>query len=359
MQKSFSSTKEHVLRMLEEQRGQSISGAQLAAALSISRAAVWKTISELRQEGYEISAVTNKGYALAADSDVLSPQGIAAHLRHREYADLIHTYESVESTNLTIKQLSAADAPHGTLVTALTQTAGRGRLGRSFHSPSGCGVYLSILLRPHTSDENPPFNPVLITSAAAVAVARAILQVSGRDVQIKWVNDLYLDGKKICGILTEGITNFETGSIESIVIGIGVNCFSDNELPIELAGKAAALFDSSLGTPMGFSRNALIAAIHDCILDIIPELATRDFLEEYRRRCFILGTDIYFYPRGMNCDTAFPELPPEGGIRGYAAAIDDDGGLVVRLTDGTERILSTGEISIRPTEYDAFLRTNR
>lgn len=373
--------KEHVLDELEARCGESVSGSRLASSLSVSRTAVWKAIQELRAAGYQINAITNRGYSLSPGSDRLSPQGISAHLRHRELAPGIHTFDTVESTNLTAKQMAVAGAAHGTVVAAATQTGGRGRLGRSFYSPRDTGIYFSVILRPEfMKSGNSPFNPVFMTTAAAVAVSRAIQEVSGKQVQIKWVNDLYLGEKKICGILTEGISNFETGTIESIVVGIGVNCFTpEKDFPQDICGRAAALYSSvaeadAEKAPWGrlFTKNALIASALDHLTDIHSELASGSFMDEYKRRSLVLGKEILFYPGGVpvsrepsrgllgrqDSDAAVCQPEVEGGLpcggRGLALDIDRWGGLVVQLPDGSRRTLSTGEISIRPAQSSYF-----
>ena len=354
------SIKDHVLRVLEQHRGEYISGAKIAEALSVTRASVWKAIGELRGDGYEIAAATNRGYSLAETSDLLSPQGIAAFLRCGGPLPEIHTYDTLESTNLTAKQLAVAGAPHLTVVAAATQTAGRGRMGRSFYSPEDAGVYFSVVLRPDAIAEaaEDAVNPVLITTAASVAAARAIELLTGKDVQIKWVNDLYLNGKKICGILTEGVSNFETGSIESMVVGIGINCFTPREgFPEEVADKATALFSAApedTASDLGrFTKNRLIAAVIDELTAIQRELPGGRFIPEYKKRSLVIGREICFYPGGM------PARAPEdsrsnggqaNGCLGRAVDIDDQGGLVVELPDHSLRTLSTGEISIRLTD---------
>lgn len=387
------SVKDHVLNVLEARRGTHISGARIASELEVSRAAVWKAIEELRRDGYAISAVTKRGYILDEASDLLSPQGIAAHLRHSELAELISVYDTLESTNLTAKQMAVSGAPHGSVVAAVSQTSGRGRLGRSFFSPKDAGVYFTVILRPDqmtggssaaagTGRDNAAaegtgsagadrtssldrgvgsgagtVNPVLMTTAAAVAVSRAIEEVSGREVQIKWVNDLYLDGKKVCGILTEGVTNFETGTIESIVIGIGINCFRPtDDFPGDLSSRAASLFSFSSdqpgeasAAPRAFSKNALIAAAVDQLIDIQSELSGSRFMREYKDRSCVLGKEILFFPGGIPTATGLPG-DDAGDNRGIVEDFDDCGGLVVRLADGSTKTLSTGEISIRPVE---------
>lgn len=363
--------RQNVLRALEESRSEAacISGARLAEDLCVSRTAVWKAIEELRQEGYAITAA-KQGYSLSADSDVLSIPGVAACLRHRELSDHLHLYETLESTNLTAKQMVLSGAPHGTVVIASTQTMGRGRLGRSFFSPKDTGVYFSMVLRPRSFPSPAASeNPVLMTTAAAVAISRAIEQVSGRSVQIKWVNDLYLNEKKICGILTEGIVDLETSSIDAMIVGVGINCFPpENDFPEELRGRAASLFFSGEDRAFRqsapeyeesgetnheqspcFSKNALIAASIDCLTDIQSELADCRFLNEYRRRSFVLGKEICFYPGGIPTSKN-AEITAGRENRGTAIAIDDQGGLVVRLADGSEQTLATGEISVRTIE---------
>ncbi|WP_130862647.1 biotin--[acetyl-CoA-carboxylase] ligase [Bacilliculturomica massiliensis] len=369
--------KDHVLRVLEQHRGQYISGAKIAEALSVTRASVWKAIGELRSDGYEIAAATNRGYSLAETSDLLSPQGIAAFLKCRDPLPEIHTYPVLESTNLTAKQMAVAGAPHLTVVAAASQTAGRGRMGRSFFSPEDAGVYFSVVLRPDAMAAAAQgfVNPVLITTAASVAAARAIQSLTGKDVQIKWVNDLYLDGKKICGILTEGVSDFETGSIESMVVGIGINCFTpQGGFPGDVADKAAALYSSvPENTDCGlgrFTKNRLIAAVIDELAAVQRELPDSRFIPEYRRRSLVLGREIRFYPGGMPSDmredgrmdpeqprkdmtqtgTTHKDSAPQhrsAGFAGRAVDIDDQGGLIVELPDHSLRTLSTGEISVR------------
>ena len=251
------STKEQIFRMLMEHRGQSVSGETLGEALGISRAAVWKGINALRKDGYPIEAITNKGYCLAGSQDYLSPTEISRHLRPESGNIEIQVYNSVESTNKTAKELALTEPDHFIAVISNEQTAGRGRLGRSFYSPENAGLYMSILFRP-TFDMS---HAILVTTAASVAVVRAIEALSStktcspatrspetfssethspetfspkalssgeeapETLSIKWVNDIYLNDKKICGILTEAISDFETGGIEYVVLGIGINCF--------------------------------------------------------------------------------------------------------------------------------------
>lgn len=342
------STRGNVLKALEENKGRAISGEELASRLNISRAAVWKAIQELRKESYRIDAITNKGYCLAPDSDVLSTEGILPHVKEISMANRIHVFKTLESTNLTAKKMALDGAPYNTVVIAEEQTKGRGRMGRSFFSPPAGGVYMTFILEPRFDTAR----SVLITTAASVAVCKAIEAVTGISCRIKWVNDIYMEDKKICGILTEAVTDFESGHIDHIVLGIGIN-FSTarTAFPEELSGIAGSLFEKSQETavdcadrPSGeISRNRLIAEVINQMLAINENLESRSFIEEYKNRSFVLGKEILVIPTsGLGKERNLAE-----GIPATAIDIDGDGGLVVRYRDGAVQTLNSGEISIR------------
>lgn len=322
------SVKDFVLKKLEENRGIPLSGESLANMLSVSRAAVWKAVHALQEAGYHIEAVPNQGYTLCTDSDLLSAQGIQPFLKKAAEGREIRVYPCVASTNQEAKKMALDGAEHGSAVLAEEQSAGRGRMGRSFFSPRGSGLYMSVILRPRTDASN----AVLITTAAAVGVCRAIETVTGRQPQIKWVNDLYLDDKKICGILTEAVTNFETGSIESVVVGIGVNFKGQPELfPEDLRHRAGfLLFDENVTV----TRNQLAAEIINQLCALCDTLETRAFLTEYRSRSMILGEPIRFLRNNV-------------WTNAKAVDIDENGGLIVEHAGGRLETLSSGEISIR------------
>ncbi len=342
------STRGNVLKALEENKGSAVSGEELATRLNISRAAVWKAIQELRREGYSIDAITNKGYCLAPSSDVLSVEGIMPRVKKRSMADRIHVFKTLESTNLTAKKMALDGAPYDTVVIAEEQTKGRGRMGRSFFSPPAGGIYMTFILEPRFDTSR----SVLITTAASVAVCKAIEKVTGLSCRIKWVNDIYMKDKKICGILTEAVTDFESGHIDHIVLGIGINYSTAmSAFPEELSGIAGSLFENtpktiagSYGQPTeGISRNCLIAEVINQMLEINENLESRDFIDEYKSRSFILGKEVLVIPTaGLGKDRNLTE-----GIPASAIDIDGDGGLVVRYQDGTEQTLNSGEISIR------------
>lgn len=332
------STRGNVLKALEENKGGTVSGEELASRLNISRAAVWKAIQELRKEGHRIDAITNKGYSLARDSDVLSVEGILPYVADPAMTDRVHVFKSVESTNLTAKRMALDGAPAGTVVIAEEQTKGRGRMGRSFYSPPAGGIYMSFILKPRFDAAK----SVLITTAASVAVCKAIETITGISCRIKWVNDIYLGEKKICGILTEAVTDFESGHIEYIVLGIGINYSTDRSVfPKELSGIAGSLFESAPAD--GVTRNRLIAEVINQVLEVNEKLETREFVHEYKNRSFVLGKEILVIPTaGLARDGSLSE-----GIPATAVDIDKDGGLVVRYRDGSVQTLNSGEISIR------------
>lgn len=232
--------------------------------------------------------------------------------------------DEVDSTNLELKRLAKGGAKDGTVVVADYQTSGRGRLGRSFFSPAGSGIYMSLLLKPSFEEER----ATLVTTAVSVAVCRAIERVSGKRPLIKWVNDLYLDDKKICGILTEAIRNAVSGKIEYIVIGIGVNC-TKTEFPDDIKNIAGSVCEKA----ENFSRNELIAEIIKEI-NIMGDFAdSKNFIDDYKQRSLVIGKEI--------------RILGESEELAKAVDIDENGGLVVRLVSGETKILSSGEISIR------------
>lgn len=324
------SVKDRVLLILEENKGNTISGEALAKALGVSRAAVWKAMKALQEEGYEIAASTNKGYCLDLNSDVLSRQGIESYV-YATPQPRVYVYESIDSTNKLAKRMAGEGAAHGTCIAANMQTEGRGRLGRTFFSPAHNGIYLSVILRPQMDMSK----STQITTMTAVAVANAISSVCGIETQIKWVNDLYYNGRKVCGILTEAVTNFETGQIESVIVGIGINCAPPGpDLPDDIKDIYGFI-------PGGytFSRNQLTAEVISQIMTLCDNLEMGDdsFVESYRNRSMIIGQDINVFKTGL----ARTPIPA------HAVDIDRSCGLVVRYEDGTQETLTSGEISIR------------
>lgn len=320
------SVKNEIIHILEQYKGQSISGQELAEKLGVSRTAVWKSIKQLKEEGYLISGVSNKGYSLSYSSDMMSAEGIKTHLKKDYMGIPITVYKSIGSTNNEAKMLAMQNAVHGTVVIAEEQTQGRGRLGRNFYSPSESGIYMSIILKPNLNVSD----SVLITTASAVAVCMAIEKFTEHEPRIKWVNDIYMDDKKVCGILTEAVTDMESGTINSVVVGIGLNV-KTQLFPDELTKIAGSIFQN---TEERYIRNELAAEIINNVLLISENLKSRDFLEFYKKRSMILGEKIRY-------------LKNNQWHEGYAQDIDEQGGLVVYHEDGEKEVLHSGEITVR------------
>ena len=320
------SVKEEVLACLEQEKGAFISGEALAQRLGVSRNAVWKAIKALEAQGYAIEGVTKKGYRLAQACSILSAASV------RRYAGSsvtsIEYHDSIDSTNNRAKELAAQGCPAGTLVVANQQTAGRGRQGRPFYSPSGSGVYFSLVLRPGFALTD----ITAVTSYAAVCTAQSIEEVFGTPVQIKWVNDLFAQGRKCCGILTEASILPESGGIDYIVVGIGVNVGTpQGGFPGEVAQVAQALCSGNPDEADGRAR--LAARTATLIAEGAEEIPAKPHLAEYRRRSLLDGRCVIV----------------EEGRQSYRATvlgINDDLSLRVRLEDGSERAPNHGEVHI-------------
>ena len=321
------SVKDEVLKELENNKGDYISGGQLAENLGVSRNSVWKAIKALEKSGYEINAIPNKGYCLAEKNDILSSYSIKQHLEN-PHLD-ISVFSSVTSTNTILKEMAEQGAKEGTVIIAEEQTAGRGRTGKQFYSPKGTGIYISILLRPDIPAEESLF----LTTSAAVATARAIEDVSDKRALIKWVNDIYLEDKKTCGILTEGAFNVETGKLDYAIVGIGINvCIPDGGFPDNIKDIATAIFDKQ--TDSINKRSILIANLLDYFMEYYKDFKSKSYVKEYIERSMIIGKTITVIA---------------GSKTSVAKAIDIDKNcrLKVQFEDGTTKWLSSGEVSTK------------
>lgn len=246
------------------------------------------------------------------------------------WADRILWFDSIGSTNDEAKKLAAQGAPHGTTLIASHQTCGRGRLGRSFQSPAGKGVYLSLILRP----EFPPQSLMHLTCAAAVAMCDAIADAAGFRPGIKWINDLVFDRKKLGGILTELSIDPATGMVRYAIIGIGINCTQQPEdFSPELRNMASSL-SAAAGKPISLAALAASMLFRLQNMDDVLLTEKADILTSYRSDCVTLGKEIVLV---------------RGDDRQYGTAldIDDNGELLVRFRDGTVRTVTSGEVSVR------------
>ena len=323
------SVKESVLKILEENRETSISGEELAKYLSVSRAAVWKAINALRGEGYNITAVTNRGYQLTKDNDLLSAEGIKIFLNPKYNENYIRVYKTIDSTKQEAKKfLMDDDIPHGTVLLSEEQTAGRGRFQRKFFSPSNNGIYMSVILRPNIELSK----AIHITTSAAVSICRAIENLTNKRPKIKWVNDIFLDEKKICGILTEASGNFESGRVENVVVGIGINFKTkEADFPDDIKDVAGSIFE---GEEPNITRNQLVAEILNELLYMCDNLEDKSIMQEYKVLSFVLGKKVSFLKNNrLN--------------KAKAVDISDEGALVVQYENGDLDYLNSGEVSIK------------
>lgn len=320
------SIKEEVLRTLSENKGCYISGSNMAQELGVTRGGIWKAVKSLTKDGYQIEAVTNRGYKLIPGAGKLNKYHILRMLKTEFFGKPLHVLESVDSTNNYAKALAANGAAHGTAVLAQMQTGGRGRIGRSFLSLPGAGMYLSVILRPNTTAEN----ALLLTSAAAVAVCRAVERFIDKPAHIKWVNDVYVDGKKLCGILTEAASDLESGNVEYAVVGIGINLTCE-AFPPELKDIATAVSEHG-GADTDCAE--LTAAVLYELERVCSELESAEFMEEYKSRSCVIGKRVKAIRAGVSREV-------------FIKNIDDTGALIAENEKGEEERINSGEISIK------------
>ena len=361
------STKEKVLSMLASQAGagQAVSGEALAAECGVSRAAIWKAINALREQGLQIEGTTNGGYQLKDDdifSDELFRQTFASN--YPDFSEShIECFKEIDSTNTYAKRIlaecgnlrdssgaltEAGKKYHKAIFIAEKQTAGRGRLGRTFVSPEKTGIYISVIYAPKGGITN----PARLTACAAVAICRAIKNVicklpegTSIEPQIKWINDIFVGGKKVCGVLAEGVANFESGMIEAAVVGMGIN-IKKNTTAFEgqLADVVGTLEDA---TSAKISRIEIAAEIAGQVLKIFEEDASspdahKAIIKEYKEASFLIGRELTVYPLIGDEKSSYKAI---------ATDIDDNAGLIVTLEDGSKRTLSSGEVSLKSNEF--------
>lgn len=344
-------TKEKVLKLLAEAKGQAVSGETLAANCGVSRAAVWKAVNALREAGNAIEGTTNGGYVLA-DSDIFSAEIFSENFSSRfpDFSEChIECFKEIDSTNTYAKRVLAecgnlrgADGElteagrkyHRAVFVAESQTAGRGRLGRTFVSPEKTGIYISVIYAPKGGITN----PARLTACAAVAICRAIKSYKP---QIKWINDIFVGEKKVCGILAEGVANFESGMIESAVVGMGIN-IKKNKTAFEgdLADVVGTLEDVA---DVQLSRAQIAAEIAGQVLkifeeDAVSEEAHKAIIKEYKEASFLIGRELTVYPLIGDEKSSY---------KATAIDIDENAGLLVKLADGSLRTLSSGEVTLK------------
>lgn len=324
---SYTPTEEKLAALFLARQGEYLSGESVSRELGVTRAAVWKAVDHLRRDGWEVESGTNRGYRLAKVPDLITEPVVSHFLPEGRHAP-VYSFPELDSTITQGQRMVLAGIEPGAVILADRQTGGMGRMGRSFLSPGGVGIYLSYLLAPKCGGERLS----LLTSCAGLAVCGAIRACTGLEPRIKWPNDIILDGRKVCGILTRLVSDGEDGSIGWAVIGIGINVGQES-FPEELAEKAVSI--RMMGkTVLRAELAAELIRRLDCIFagsgwqEGDPALLT-----ELRR---------------LSCTLGQPVLvsSPTREERGEALDIGPDGSLLVRFPDGV-RAVSSGEVSVR------------
>lgn len=318
--------KTQVLEYLQNKRGEIVSGEQIAKSFGVTRNSIWKAINALKKEGYDIASQSNMGYVFFNDNDVFNAHSIEALCKSNINVVVL---DCVASTNDVAKKMAQDGANEGTVVIAKAQSAGKGRSGRSFISNEENGLYMSIILRP----KFPASMSVKITVIGAVATLEAIEETSGRQCSIKWVNDIYIKDKKVCGILTEGALNFESGMLDYAILGIGVNIVPPkNGFDKEIKSIATAIYDEA---PKGY-KNELCAKIIDRFLYYYENAENNAYIHLYRNKSNIVGKRVSVY-RGNNV------------LDGVAIDIDNEANLIVQTKNGIMKF-NSGEARVRRDE---------
>lgn len=318
--------KEEILRRLRGGDGY-VSGEELSEKLEVSRTAVWKNINALREAGYKIESVTNRGYRLLSRPDIISEEEIASGLKTKVLAQNIYCSQSVDSTNEEAKRQALRGAPDGSLFIAEEQLDGKGRLGRNWASPAGTGLWFSVLLRPQSL----PGQVTLLTLLAGMAVCRAIHARTGCTAGIKWPNDVVIGSKKVCGILTEMAAEMER--VNYVVVGIGVNV-NIEQFPDELKIKATSL---RLETGSPVARAAFLQEILLELESLLARLKAEGpdaLLADYRQLCVSLNRKVGFSRDGRPATGTAVDISPEGE-------------LIVRCENGERIPVFAGEVTVQ------------
>lgn len=321
---------EFVLEVLKEERGQYFSGENLAQKCGVTRNSIWKAVKRLRKKGYVIDAVPSKGYILREESDKLTGESVRAFYKGNKKIKFQH-YESVGSTNDLARECALEGAPEWTVILAERQEKGRGRMGRSFFSPAG-GAYMSIVLRPHcqAGEAN------LLTIAAATAVAEAIEMLTPKKAGIKWVNDIFVEGKKVSGILTEAALSLEANQLDYAVVGIGLNVVAPEEgYPEALSTIAGSILTAEEYTSSW--RSQLVAQILENFEEAVDHLLERTYIKSYRQHSLVINKEVLLVQRDKK-------------ERVFVEDIDSDGALLVKTSNGEMKKVISGEVSLRMEE---------
>lgn len=321
--------KKVILSLLKENENDFVSGQDISDKLGVTRTAVWKYINQIKDEGYKIESLSKKGYRLISSPDILTLEEIGPYLNTKLIGRNIIHFDSIESTNSKAKQLADKGEAHGTIVISEEQTKGRGRLGRCWTSPKYKGVFMSIILRPELN----PVDAAKLTQTAAAAVVKATSEL-GISTSVKWPNDIVLNHKKVCGILTE--MNAELTRINYVVVGLGINVnIEEFEFGEDIKDIATSL---KIQTKAPVNRKELVAGILNNFEYLYNRFIDDNDIESSinicRENSAIIGKKIMIIKREKNTEAT-------------AINIDDEGRLLVEYTDGKQESLISGEVSIR------------
>ncbi len=327
---SLKTDKSDILALLRNSRDY-VSGQQLCDQFGVSRTAVWKAVNQLKEEGYRIEAVSRKGYRLLESPDVLSRSEILSRLETKWAGQRLFYLDETGSTNIDAKRYAEEGEPHGTTVVAEKQNAGRGRRGKYWESPPGSAIYMTIMLKPDFE----PDKASMLTLVMALSVAQAITEATGLKAGIKWPNDVVVNKKKVCGILTE--LDAEMDYIRHVVIGVGINVnnAAPEEFPEEIRQTATSLRIES-GT--GFSRAELLRHVLERFEEnydtFVTTLDLRLLIEAYSQYLLNLNAEVNV-------------LDPKGSYTGIARGISTTGELLVEKENGEMKTVYAGEVSVR------------
>ena len=321
--------KEEIINLLKENKDNFISGEKISEKLGISRAAVWKHIKSIKEDGYEIESVSRKGYKLISSPDLLTFEEVNPYLNTNYIGKGIRYYNTIDSTNTKAKELGTAGAKEGTVVISEEQTGGRGRLGCQWVSPKFKGIWMSIILKPDIE----PMEASKITQIGAAAVCISINEL-GLKATIKWPNDIVLNGKKVCGILTE--MSGELNKINYIVMGIGINVNIESEdFPGDIKDIATSI---KIEAGEKIKRKELVASIFNNFEQLYDEFIKSGTIKKSinicRENSALIGNDVKIIKRNEE-------------VFAKAIGLTEDGELIVEYNDGKVDKIVSGEVSVR------------
>jgi BirA family transcriptional regulator, biotin operon repressor / biotin---[acetyl-CoA-carboxylase] ligase len=321
--------KKEILRLLKENTSGFVSGQHISENLGVSRTAIWKYINQIKEDGYEIESISKKGYRIISAPDLLTYEEIEPYLNTSFIGRSIVHFDSIDSTNSKAKQLADSAEADGTIIISEEQTNGRGRLGRSWVSPKYKGIWMSIILKPDLN----PMEAVKLTQIAAASLVLASSEL-GVKTFVKWPNDIVMNHKKVCGILTE--MSAELTRINYVIVGIGINVNIDEaDFPEDIKPIATSL---KAETKASVNRKELVGKIlsnfENLYLKFIKENDIETSLHICRQNSALLGREIMIVKR-------------DGNVEAKALDIDAEGRLLVQYADGSEEYVISGEVSIR------------